>query len=212
VVDLSVDGTVEIVASTCDGGLFAFDGESLDELWSTESSEPSESYDTPAIGHFDDDGVPDVLASFSFGVFANYSAAEHIAVSGATGQELYRVVREETFHSSPLVLDVDDDGLDEVLIWANSMGLSAQRLLAIDVADQSVVVVMETPEGGVSTPWIGDLDADSVIDVVWHTQTGEDFETAAWHLRRMELNVQRAEPLPWGAYLGSGYDGVWRGR
>jgi hypothetical protein len=61
-----------------------------------------------------------------------------------------------------------------------------------------------------STPWIGDLDNDRYMDIIYCTM-GDSARvdlTSGIHVRRMATQIPLHKPIRWGAYMGSNYDGV----
>ena len=86
-----------------------------------------------------------------------------------------------TGFSSPVVYDLNDDGRDEAIISINefdcSLGYAGKsprtmenKLIAIDFANKSVDTVIDQAEGFkniFSTPWIGDLDNDGYLDIIY---------------------------------------------
>ncbi|MBT8199025.1 MAG: PQQ-like beta-propeller repeat protein [Acidimicrobiia bacterium] len=204
-VDLTNDGTPEIVIATFDGRLIAIDGETLDAIWAVEVDE-AETWASPAIGFFDDDSVPDVFAAFSIGRLPDYRESVLVAVSGATGKELWRQTFEQPIVTSPLAVDVSGDGKDEVIITLSPLfaGDQVVLLVAPDRGDSSMLI--ERTARSFGTGLVADLDGDGSIEYV-----GSSFDGDNSLIERRDLGVPTPDRISWGAYLGTDYDGAFGG-
>ena len=204
-VDLTDDGTLDIVAATFDGRLVALDGESFQPLWRQRFPD-SETWATPAVGFLDGDAVPDLFAAFSVGMLPAYTASILVAVSGATGELLWRERFDLPLLSSPLAVDLVGDDRDEVLITLSPLEEDAnQRLLLIDPDDWRVTELLATAGTTFGTGLVIDLDADGALDLVQSR-----FDDAGWTLERRALGPLGSDAVSWGAYLGTFYDGSFR--
>ena len=201
-VDLTHDGTLDIVAATFDGRLVALDGESLEPLWLHQFPD-SETWATPAVGFLDGDAVPDLFAAFSVGTLPAYTASILVAVSGATGTLLWQEQFDLPLLSSPLAVDVVGDRRDEVLITLSPLAEDAtQRLLLIDPDGWRVTALLTRAGVSFGTGLVIDLDGDGALELV-HSRFGE----VGWTLERRALGPLGSERVSWGAYLGTASDG-----
>ena len=206
-VDLTYDGTPDIVAATFDGRLVALDGESLQLIWSHQFPD-SETWATPAVGFLDGDAVPDVFAAFSVGMLPAYTASILVAVSGATGELLWQERFDLPLISSPLAVDLSGDGRDEVLITLSPVKEAvSQRLLLVDADGWRVMELLATPGTSFGTGIVTDLDGDGVLELV-HSR----FDDEEWTLERRTLGPLASDGVSWGAYLGTFYDGSFRAK
>ena len=114
--NVAVDDTPDLVVPSFEGELFALDGRTLETLWANRLTN-SESYSQPAIGDFNGDGSPDVLAVFLNGIFPAYEAANYLIVDGLTGRIEWNGTLSTFAMSGGVVADLNGDGLDDGL-WA----------------------------------------------------------------------------------------------
>jgi hypothetical protein len=215
--DLDGDGSLDVVAPSFDGRLLAVNPVTGRELWSL-TFEGTESYTSPALGLLNEDEVPDVFVTFSVGEFPFYTETIYSAVDGATGALLWQGRDPRPNPSSPLAVDFDGDGRDELLWTASDLLTGADRgLVFLDLQDEEpeMVEVDRAPGGTIGTPLVDDLDGDGFLELV--TFTYEDFVVtepenpdSKWIMTHRRLSSPTPRRVSWGAYLGTDYDGVWR--
>ena len=216
-VDLTQDGIYDIVVATFDGRLVAVDGSSFQQLWNY-TSFLGESYLTPAIGYFNEDDVPDVFMSFAVGMFPEYRGSVHVLVDGKTGEELWRREDDKVGHlSSPLAVDITGDGLDEVFFTVLKSGpetglvfdRNESELFILEPRTFALIRLTEIPGVMLSTPWLGDIDNDGLLDIVFgYNNLG--FDATSHTLQRIEFDAETPERISWAAYQGTDYDGIFR--
>jgi outer membrane protein assembly factor BamB len=117
-VDLDEDGAEEIVDTAMAGGVYRIDAASGRVAW-THREQPWWTYVSPAVGAFGRDGAPGIVAAFNRGVWPRSAAADVVWLDAATGAVLARRSFGDPTRfvgASPLVVDLDLDGLDETLL------------------------------------------------------------------------------------------------
>ena len=223
IADMTLDGIQDIVVSTFDGRLIAIDGRNYTEIWSVDVKDhaqggaitDAESWASPAIGYFTDDAVPDVFAHYVIGAFPDYTASMTLLIDGATGQVLWLEDTEHTHFTSPIAVNLDGDGRDEVVMIRGAGELFVgtghtfyHQASIFDSCQMEQNELYNRSEVSIGTPTIVDLDMDGNLEMIATTTTGYASPTASWTVTRMELNATTPEHLSWAAYLGTDYDGV----
>ncbi|KAL8612256.1 hypothetical protein ACOMHN_038168 [Nucella lapillus] len=118
-VDLTGDGTVDIVMNPFNSTVIALDGRTFTLLWNR-TFPLSESYSTPAAGYFNKDDTPDFLVKAAFGPgFPVYYHAETAVLDGRTGEPLLKpsVRMSVGAQSSALSVSMEGRGHDLFLYW-----------------------------------------------------------------------------------------------
>lgn len=219
-VDLTCDGILDVVANAVEGRMVAIDGSSNLKLWSVRLT-GTESYTSPAVGFFTDDDVPDLFGVFAMGTWPDLGWSRQVMVDGRTGEIAFADSLGLYLTSSPVAVDLNGDGRDEVILSVNIQTLTPlmqtrfyTMLVAIDFATDEIVQLGDPLAGSnlASTPWVGDLDDDGLLDVVT-VNTPDSLHTYVFNglqVNRITTNIPlRSEPA-WGAYMGNLYDGIFR--
>lgn len=222
--DIDRDGIFDIAAISHGSTLFAINGKTSEIMW-THQVPDTESSNSLAVGHFNEDEIPDFFTFVSKGQWPNSTGSVQIMVDGRNGNVLFSDSIGCTGYSSPVVYDLNDDGVDEVIISVNefdcSLGFAGKnpteinnRLLAIDFKNKSTTLIDELQgfKNIFSTPWLGDLDDDGYLDVVacQYYQRGMLLSFLGMRVRRIDLGIPMKRPVEWGAYMGSRGDGWYR--
>ena len=217
--DISRDGVPDIIAMSHAGKAWAIDGQTLQPIWE-QKFEGLESSNSFAVGYFNEDDVPDFFTILSRGTWPEYAAAIQVLLDGRDGQVLYR---EETgcFNlSSPVAYDLDRDGYDEALFSINDYECGFQlteesrspekvstQLLMLDFQEQRTQVIDQAAgfKNIYSTPWLGDLDADNYLDIVYPQYYNPDdlFQFMGMTVKRISTSITMGEMPRWGEYMGS---------
>lgn len=213
--DITSDGVPDIIANAVDGRTVAIDGQSLQTLWTVHLPN-TEVYCSLAVGQFDADGIPDLFTNYGIGQFPDLMASVQLAVSGRNGS----IIRQDTlgsFHySSPVAIDTNHDGLDEVFFHINESipGIVKNTLVMWDFAGNNYQRISETTNGANlgSTPLLTDLNQDGELEIVIaHENNPFDlFSTekkfGLW-IKMIRSDIRPDTSVKWGSYMGSSFDG-----
>ena len=224
IVDMNLDDIQDLVVSTFDGRIIALDGRNYSEIWNIDVKahaqggpiSDAESWASPTIGHFTNDSVPDVFTHFVIGAFPQYSGSISIMIDGATGHILWSEDTSHTSFTSPLAVDMNGNGRDEILMIRGGGELFSDsgeyvffnEASAINTCEMSLNTLFNESEMSIGTPTIVDLDSDGSLELITTTTTGYTNPTATWTLSRIDLNATTPQHLSWAAYMGTNYDGV----
>ena len=171
--DVDGNGRHDLIASAMNGTLYRIDAATGTPVWNLHQS-GYETYSSPTIGRFSNDESYDIVAAFSKGVFPKYEEARLSWVDGATGQVMHDVEfgKYQFNSSSPLVLDANGDGRDEVLITVTKESNpyadeSKNKVIVFDGgASKQEVFRLEFPGFSAATPCLVDLDDDNTLDMI----------------------------------------------
>ena len=220
--DLTQDGEKDIVVNSVDGRVMTFDGKTLRPLWTTRLPN-TEAYSSMAIGFFNKDTVPDLFVSFAQGVWPNLTWTKQAMLNGIDGRIEFSDSLGFYQTSSPVVADLTEDGIDEVILnvdyqLVDSLGLKSfsNTLMAIQFNTHTIAPLLDGVPGHnvSSTPWVGDLDNDGMLDIVFCTGTNprQTYTFDGMRVSKLGTNIPVSKRNQWGAYMGSRYDGVFRNR
>ena len=224
IVDMNLDGIQDLVVSTFDGRLIVLDGRNYSEIWTVDVKEhvhngpvpDAESWASAAIGYFTNDSIPDVFTHFTIGAFPMYSGSISIMIDGATGQILWSEETSHTSFTSPLAVDLNGNGRDEILMIRGGGELFSDSGEYVFYNEASVFntclmssnTLFNQSQMSIGTPTIVDLDLDGDLELITTTTTGYTNPTATWTVSRMDLNTTTPQNMSWAAYLGTNYDAV----
>lgn len=217
-IDINGDNTLDIVANAVEGKLVAFDGRTYKPLWSVKVPD-TEAYSSIAPGYFTADTIPDFFVSYAVGVWPKLEWSRQIMVNGANGNTEF--VDSLGFYqtSTPVVIDLDGDGRDEALLSVNihiydefNRQTLNNMLAIVDFKLNEVNQISEAQKGGniSTTPWIGDLDNDGLLDIVYchGTNLRKSYTFDGMQVNRIATQIPIKKKIRWGSYMGSYYDGV----
>ena len=125
-----------------------------------------------------------------------------------------------------MVYDLNYDGIDEAIFTTNDYDCSkpftaeesapkeiSNLLIAIDFR-KSFVQEIDRSQGFkniYSTPWIGDLDSDGYLDIVYcqYLNSQTDFSRfLGMRVRRISSHIKAKKSPAWGEYMGQSGKGV----
>jgi len=118
-IDLTNDGTVDMLIAFFNSTVAAIDGESFNTIWSY-SVPNSESYSVPAAGFFNGDNVYDFMARFNVGNgFPVYYYSNITVLDGKTGEPIVKTPYRTSgaANPSPLTISMEGTGNDLFLYW-----------------------------------------------------------------------------------------------
>jgi outer membrane protein assembly factor BamB len=220
--DINDDGYLDIIAITHGSKAMAIDGKDHHLIWSRTfpGTECSNSF---APGYFTDDNIPDFFTFISKGAWPNSTGSVEVMLNGKNGNIEYMDSIGCTGFSSPVVYDLNNDGRDEAIISINnfdcSLGYTSKspssmenKLIAIDFARRSISTIDETQgfKNIFSTPWIGDLDNDGYLDIIYcqYYNYGDLTTFLGMRIKRIDTPVKLKKAVAWGEYMGSEGNGI----
>ena len=222
IVDIDLDGVKDYAVNSVDGRIMAFNGIDNKPFWGFHL-EGTEAYGSIGVGHFDQDEYPDLITIFAIGQWPELKWNKVIGVSG--GQK--RITFNDTLGlyqtSSPVIGDFNQDGSQDALISVNVQNPDPENrdsvalyttLAMLDFKNHSISPLTEMHRGTnvASTPWIGDLDEDGLLDVVYcYTQNSKNaYNFDGLVINRLTTGIKLDEEIVWGSYTGSEYNGIYQ--
>ena len=218
--DITGDNILDIVANSVDGRMIAIDGLTNDLLWTVEIPN-TEAYTSIAVGYFTSDSIPDFFASYAIGQWPNLGWSRQFMVNGRTGAVEFTDSLGLYQTSSPVVADVNHDGIDDAILSVNFQVIDEfehafyyTMLVVIDFKNDTITKLGDSFSGInlSSTPWIGDLDNDNLLDIIYchTTDSTRTYTFDGFQINRIATDIRIGSEIVWGAYMGSRYDGIFR--
>ena len=219
-VDITDDGTLDIVGNWHGGKTYAINGATNKLIWQVEIPN-TEASNSVAVGQFTSDSIPDFFTYTCMGVWPQNTGIIEFMINGATGE----IERQDTLgcagFSSPVASDFDNDGNDEALLSINQYDCEAsnfneieQLTLIFDFNDNQIrpLDVSTKSKNVGSTPWLGDLNNNGKLDVVMvkETNTPEVFAFYGLRIKRLATEYPIKKLPTWGAYMGSDGTSIYR--
>lgn len=217
--DFTRDGIKDILFNTNEAGIKLLDGTTHELIWAV-FNENAEVFSQPAVGYFTgNDSIPDVFVQIAIGEYPVYSSTKQLLIDGSTGHIVKEWTGKRFTYSSPLVADLDGDGVDEVILNSVKDSIINEKpkpffeLTTYNFATHNVGYLAERIDGAcfASTPWLGDLDGDQNLDILFSGSPATSsefpgstiFEKPQRYLgiyrRKLNIPVSRVK---WGAYMG----------
>jgi hypothetical protein len=179
----------------------------------------TEAYSSIAPGYFTNDSTPDFYVSYAVGVWPKLEWSKQFMVNGQSGEVSY--IDSLGFYqtSTPVVIDLDGDGWDEVILSVNAEvydsneNRSLSTILFINNFRDNELIQLAEPNIGSnisSTPWIGDMDNDGLLDIIYCHETNPDksYTFDGMQVNRLSTGIPIKSKIKWGSYMGSNYDGI----
>lgn len=217
--DITNDGIPDIIANAVDGRMIAVDGSTHEMLWEV-SIPGTEAYCSISVGYYTEDIVPDFFTNFGIGIWPDLDQSVQFMVDGKTGEVMFRDTLGTFQESSPVTCDFNQDGHDDALISLNTQSLTgfSNQLTIVDFHNDSIYKTGPRHLGAnvASTPWIGDMDEDGLLEIIYCNEANPfDLLSISFKERlkitKLKTPIPIDEPLPWGGYMGSYHDGIFRG-
>ncbi len=219
-VDLNEDKIPDIVANSVDGRIMAFDGSNHKNIWSVQIPN-TEAYSSLAIGNLTGDSIPDFFVSYAQGVWPKLEWSKQVMINGRNGAIEFEDSLGFYQTSTPIIFDIDNDGRDEALLSVNYQVVDSiqQKSFYTDLAvisfNNNEVTLLELKLPGhnvASTPWIGDVDKNGFIDIIYvhSNNTKKTYAFDGMQINRIDTTVHLNSDIKWGSYMGSEYNGVYK--
>lgn len=221
-VDITGDGVHDIVANAVEGKLIAFDGKTYKPLWSVKMPN-TEAYSSISTGYFTGDSIPDFFVSYAVGVWPKLEWSKQFMVNGATGKVEFVDSLGYYQTSTPVIVDLDNDGWDEAILSVNAEVYDqydrrslSNILFTINFKNNEINQLWDGHIGSniSSTPWIGDMDNDGLLDIVYchGTNPNKSYTFDGMQVNCIATGIPLKSEIKWGSYMGSNYDGIFNSK
>jgi hypothetical protein len=226
--DFNNDKQLDILFNNVEGKTALLDGVTHKTIWSVKC-DSAEVFSQPAIGYFTgNDHVLDVFVSFAIGEYPYYQRTEQWLIDGKSGKVITKFKDLRFTYSSPLTADLDGDGTDEVVMnmvrdsVINGRNRPFYELSIFDFKNHKNGILASRQNGAcfASTPFLGDLDNDGKMDVIYSGSpaTVSEFPGTTPYNRtpvllsihRVEMDKISAKAVKWGSYMGKDAKSIWR--
>jgi hypothetical protein len=219
-VEMNNDRSLDILINTAEGKTKLIDGRTKKLIW-TVTCDSAEVFSQPAVGNFfGNDNIPDVFVNYAIGKHPEYNYTKQFLIDGKTGTVVEKYQGSGFTYASPLVMDVDNDKVDEVIMNTISDSIQGKILkpyyeLTLYDFKNNIVKPFSKRYSGASfgsTPLLTDLDNDGKLDIIYSGSPAivskfpgnTTFQLAPLMLsvHREEFNSISAKNIKWGSYMG----------
>ncbi len=217
--DLNGDGSMDIIAISHAARITAVDGKSFELLWQQSYGDSMESSNASCLGLFNGDNTPDIVAIVDEGTWPAYHYAHSLILDGKSGELLRRDTIGCFMVSSPVAYDLTSDGIDEVIFSSNNYDCSfsysedepsppsiSHQLMTLEVTSGRFQIIDEKPgfKNLFSTPWIGDLDEDKYLDIIYamNYNPNDLQKFLGMAVNRISTSIRMKDQVLWGEYMG----------
>lgn len=222
--DINKDGYYDIIAVSHASTVSAIDGKTDQVIW-TQKIVNTESSNSMSVGYFNDDDTPDFFTFVSKGEWPNNNGSLQVLLNGLDGSIEFKDSIGCTGFSSPVVYDLDGDGRDEAIISINEFDCNQgfvtetideieNKLIALNFRDNTRQMIDQAKgfKNIFSTPWLGDLDGNGYVDLVYsqYFSRGGLLVFLGMRTKRVETPIKIRKKVLWGAYMGTDGDGVFK--
>lgn len=218
IIDLNQDGIKDIIALDHGGIITTFDGQNFQQLWTT-TVEEVELNAQPSVGNYNGDEIPDIFINGAKGKWPKNTRSEQFFLDGKNGEIIAKYNVGCAGFASSISLDIDNDNIEEVLLPVNDYNCRRNNtlytttwlhLFEVDTAYQLTRTLI--PGKNISsTPFIGDLDGDERIDLVYIVNENVRliYEFLGLRVKRLELNIRMPKEKCWNQYLGPSANNIY---
>ncbi len=225
IADVTEDGIPDVIVISHASTIHIIDGRTYGTVW-TKSFAGFETSSSVTLGKFDHDKIPDCLLTMSRGIWPNYSISRQVILNGKDGSVIFQDSLGCFSLACPVIYDLDKDGLDEAIISLNQYDcvftLSEDtlsppdmqtRLLAVNFDQHSVqeIVRKDRFRNIFSTPWIGDMDQDGYLDIIYseYFNANDIRRYMGMSVHRISTSIRMKDSPRWGGYMGSSGTGIY---
>jgi outer membrane protein assembly factor BamB len=220
--DVTKDGYLDIIAISHGSKALAIDGKDYHTIW-TKTFPGTECSNSFAAGYFTNDDIPDFFTFISKGAWPNSTGSVQIMLNGKDGTLEYTDSIGCTGFSSPVVYDLNNDGRDEAIISVNNFDCSVGYASKSPAEMENVLMWFDFAKKDTgsfdrakqfknifSTPWIGDLDNDGYLDIIYcqYFHISDLIAFLGMRIKRIDTPVKMRKKVEWGGFLGSAGNGV----
>lgn len=215
IADVTGDGQADILSAGMNASISAVDGKNNKLIWNNKYP-GYECYVTPSLGQFNEDNIPDLFTIIAKGTFPAYETFDVLVLDGASGDEIYRENTGFNQFSPAISVDMNSDGLDEIIYVQNHMDFGSykldNRLRIIDLKSKETQEFGPVRDGMsmASAPSIVDLDGDGEFEIIVATTVpvmeGDAQPTSI--IQRVKLN-EIPGSFNWPGYLGPKENGLY---
>ncbi len=207
------NGNWKIFIQGYNGTIHCIDGETFTPLWSTDFP-GTESSAALALGQFTGSLQTDAFAVLYKGEASAYTDFYQVMLDGEDGSVQFIDSIGSLHFASANAVDINNDGLDEVLVSTNAFSSGAFRnsIQVIEFSDGSVQNLIN-PITGVniaSTPLITDSNNDNGLELFMLTRRDSLNPSGikGVTLRKFALDASRPNSgIAWGGYMGTASNG-----
>ena len=224
--DITQDGRLDMIVVSHAGTITALNGTNDQLIWQKKFT-GVESSNAMAVGQFTDDEVPDFLTVMNKGIWPQYQSAHQLALDGKTGEIIWRDSIGCFSLTSAVMYDLNGDGRDEAILNTNLYDcnitfsedtLSPESItyyifyVDIQKGATSQIDQITDHKNIFSTPWIGDLDQDSYLDIVYplYFNPGDLQRFLGMKIKRISTHIPMRKKITWGQYMGSEGKGIYK--
>lgn len=174
----------------------------------------------PVIADVNGDDIPDFFTVFAIGTWPMLESIRPLLVDGSKGQIVFMDSIGFYQMSSPVLADFNKDGNIDGLLNVNFFKPNENgdktihnTMLVYDFSNRTKFAITEPLVGSnvASTPWVGDLDDDGYLDIIYCNMTTPDrvYTFDGMCVIRVKTTLPVNNNALWGSYMGNDHDGIY---